>query len=50
MRPYLENTHHKKELVEWLKAQALSSNPDSPLPPPPKKRERHQFFPNSLQV
>jgi hypothetical protein len=27
MRPYLENTHHKKGLVEWLKVLALSSNP-----------------------
>jgi hypothetical protein len=26
MRPYLENIHHKKGLVEWLKAKALSSN------------------------
>jgi hypothetical protein len=26
-RPYLENTHHKKGLVEWLKVLALSSNP-----------------------
>jgi hypothetical protein len=27
MRPYLEKTHHKKGLVEWLKCEALSSNP-----------------------
>jgi hypothetical protein len=27
MRPYLEKTHHKKRLVEWLKEKALSSNP-----------------------
>jgi hypothetical protein len=26
-RPYLENTHHKKGLVEWLKVKALSSSP-----------------------
>jgi hypothetical protein len=26
-RPYLKKTHHKKGLVEWLKVQALSSNP-----------------------
>jgi hypothetical protein len=26
MRPYLEN--HKNGLVEWLKVQALSSNPN----------------------
>jgi hypothetical protein len=25
MRPCLENTHHKKGLVEWLKVKALSS-------------------------
>jgi hypothetical protein len=25
-RPYLENTHHTKGLVEWLKVQALSSS------------------------
>jgi hypothetical protein len=27
VRPNLENTHHKKGLVEWLKVEALSSNP-----------------------
>jgi hypothetical protein len=26
-RPYLEKTHHKKGLVEWLKVLTLSSNP-----------------------
>jgi hypothetical protein len=26
MRPYLEKTHHKKGLVEWLKMKTLSSN------------------------
>jgi hypothetical protein len=25
-RPYLKNTHHKKGLVQWFKAKALSSN------------------------
>jgi hypothetical protein len=29
MRPYLKKTHHKKRMVEWLKAQALSSNPST---------------------
>jgi hypothetical protein len=29
MRPYLENTHHKKRLVEWLKVKVLSSNPST---------------------
>jgi hypothetical protein len=24
VRPYLENIHHKKELVEWLKVKVLS--------------------------
>jgi hypothetical protein len=28
-RPYLEKTYHKKGLVEWLKVQALSSNPST---------------------
>jgi hypothetical protein len=26
MRHYLENTHHKKGLMEWLKVKALSLN------------------------
>jgi hypothetical protein len=26
MRSYLEKTHHRKRLVEWLKVKALSSN------------------------
>jgi hypothetical protein len=29
MRSYLKKTHHKKGLVEWLKVQALSSNPST---------------------
>jgi hypothetical protein len=29
VRPYLENTHHKKNLVEWLTEKALSSNPST---------------------
>jgi hypothetical protein len=29
MRPYLENTHHKKELVEWLKVYSMSSSPST---------------------
>jgi hypothetical protein len=29
LRPYLENIHHKKGLVEWLKVQALSSSPNT---------------------
>jgi hypothetical protein len=29
MRPNLEKTHRKKELVEWLKVQTLSSNPST---------------------
>jgi hypothetical protein len=28
-RPYLEETHHKKGLMEWLKVYALSSNPST---------------------
>jgi hypothetical protein len=27
VRPYLENTHHKKGLEEWFKVKALSSSP-----------------------
>jgi hypothetical protein len=26
-KPLSQKTHHKKELVEWLKVKALSSNP-----------------------
>jgi hypothetical protein len=26
VRPYLEKTHHKKRLMEWLKVESLSSN------------------------
>jgi hypothetical protein len=29
LRPYLKKTHYKKGLVEWLKVQALSSNPNA---------------------
>jgi hypothetical protein len=29
VRPYLEKTHHKKGLVEWLKVKALSSSPST---------------------
>jgi hypothetical protein len=29
MTPYLEKTHRKKGLVEWLKVKALSSNPST---------------------
>jgi hypothetical protein len=36
MRPYLENTHHKRGLVEWLKVWALSSNPA-----PQKRRKKN---------
>jgi hypothetical protein len=28
-RPHLKKTHHKKELVEWLKVKALSSSPST---------------------
>jgi hypothetical protein len=28
-RLYLENTHHKKGLVEWLRVWVLSSNPST---------------------
>jgi hypothetical protein len=29
MKPYLKKTHNKKVLVEWLKVEALSSNPST---------------------
>jgi hypothetical protein len=38
MRPYLEKTHHKKGLVEWLKAKALSSS----LSTTKKKKEEEE--------
>jgi hypothetical protein len=28
-RPYLEKANHKKRLMEWLKVEALSSNPST---------------------
>jgi hypothetical protein len=28
-RPYLKNIHHKKGLVEWLRAEALSLSPST---------------------
>jgi hypothetical protein len=36
-RPYLNKTHHKKGLVEWLKVKALSSNPSTT-----KKKKKSQ--------
>jgi hypothetical protein len=29
MRPYVENIHHKKGMVEWLKVKTLSSSPST---------------------
>jgi hypothetical protein len=29
LRPYLENTHHKKRAVEWLRVYGLNSNPST---------------------
>jgi hypothetical protein len=29
MRPYLENTYHKKGLEEWIKVKALNSSPST---------------------
>jgi hypothetical protein len=37
MSPYLEKTHHKKGLVEWLMVQALSSSPSTAK----KKKRMH---------
>jgi hypothetical protein len=37
-RPYLEKKNHKKELVKWLKVQALSSIPI------PQKKKKNPFL------
>jgi hypothetical protein len=37
MRSYLEKTHHKKGLVEWLKVKVLGSNPSTAK----KKKKKH---------
>jgi hypothetical protein len=39
MRPYLEKTHHRKGLVEWLKVKALSSSPGTAKQKPKQKRQ-----------
>jgi hypothetical protein len=39
----LKNTHHEKGLVEWLKVQALSSNPSTTK----KKKKKKNWFPES---
>jgi hypothetical protein len=38
MRPYFENTHHKKGLVESLKVKVLSSSPSTT-----KKKKKVKF-------
>jgi hypothetical protein len=38
-RLYLENTHHKKGLVEWLKVEALKLSPGT------KKKNYHSQSP-----
>jgi hypothetical protein len=40
MRPYLERTHHKKRLVEWLKVKALSSNTSTAKKRKKKKKKK----------
>jgi hypothetical protein len=54
MRLYPEKTHHKKGMVEWLKCEALSSNPSAAKK---KKKESYQcmsfkaiFLNNTLLV
>jgi hypothetical protein len=42
VRPYLENTHHKNGLVEWLKVKALSSSPSTAK----KKKKKKLKGPN----
>jgi hypothetical protein len=38
VRPYLKKIYHEKELVKWLKVEALSSNPSTAKK---KKRKRN---------
>jgi hypothetical protein len=42
VKPYLEKTHHKKSLVEWLKVQALSSNPSTAKKKKRKKEKERE--------
>jgi hypothetical protein len=39
LRHYLENTHHKKGLMEWLKVKALSSRPSTTERKKERKKE-----------
>jgi hypothetical protein len=41
VRPYLEKSHHKKGLAEWVKVKALSSNPSTS-----KKKKKEQKTPH----
>jgi hypothetical protein len=49
VRLYLEEAHHKKGLVEWLKVEALSSNP-STTKKKKKKRERNRVGHSNHQL
>jgi hypothetical protein len=40
--PYLEKSHHKKGLVEWLKVWTLSSNPSTTR----EKKKKGEKFPS----
>jgi hypothetical protein len=44
MTPYLEQSHHKNELVEWLKVQALSSNTSIAKRKKKKEKESLKLF------
>jgi hypothetical protein len=45
MRPYLEKSHHKKGLAEWLKIQALSSCPSTT-----KKKKKAIYMFNAIPI
>jgi hypothetical protein len=53
VRPYLEKSHHKKGLAEWVKVKALSSNPSTSKkkkknkkPPTQNKHKKNPVFTN----
>jgi hypothetical protein len=45
VRPYLKNAQHKKGLVEWLKAKALSSSPSTAKKKKKKKKNQKKKKP-----
>jgi hypothetical protein len=42
LRPYLEKTHHKKGLAEWLKVKALSSSSKTKKKKKKKKKKEEE--------